>query len=644
MKHFKLLALILSLLLVSCSKPNNSSESLDSLESITESIESEESNESIQDESESESESFVESESESESVSESESEEESTSEYIPPVPGGYGLENDPINTDPVAKNYYKNISKTSKGTTLLNELYNLIHPSKCTTGYSSVWNYLENCDANPDNPSSGQITAYYRGTPSSRSSMNKEHVWPNSRGGSCVEGDPHMTRPTLNADNSSRGNSFYVEGMAHSQNGWDPKADGMNEMYRGDCARIIFYCAVQEKGQLSLSNNPNDSTSKRTMGKLTDLIKWNYEYPINKFERFRNEVLNGQRSVNGSNYKFNRNPFIDDRNLVCRIWGDTNSETQRLCAIYSKTTAPTRLELNYSEYKLAQGGTVTLAISEFAPADAVTTVNWSSSNSTVATVNSNGLVSAKSDGEAIITATSTVDPNVKATCKIIVKTEPVEMTNINVSPSAISIQEGKTASITVNPVPTNSYPRPSYSYRSLDTNVATVSSTGVVTAVLEGTTKIEVSASQNSINVSKTIDVTVTPKPNSVTVTQDEFTELNDSLDEYISYTTGQGGGTHVPQVIDGVIRLYQNSSGGGYITIKGNKATILSVTIGTGMSTTIAYTLDNGQRVNAGNLSAGSKFTLDNLSNKSVTFTCLGADKTHRLYVNYLSVTYKID
>ena len=59
MKHFKLLALILSLLLVSCSKPNNSSESLDSFESITESIESEESNESIQDESESESEKYA---------------------------------------------------------------------------------------------------------------------------------------------------------------------------------------------------------------------------------------------------------------------------------------------------------------------------------------------------------------------------------------------------------------------------------------------------------------------------------------------------------------------------------------------------------------------------------------------------------
>mgnify|MGYP006988904297 CR=1 FL=1 len=79
-------------------------------------------------------------------------------------------------------------------------------------GYGGLWNYFPNCDADPDNPESGKIIAFYRGTPADRSEMNREHVWPDSRGGNLIEGDPHMTRPTLSSDNNDRGNSFYVEG------------------------------------------------------------------------------------------------------------------------------------------------------------------------------------------------------------------------------------------------------------------------------------------------------------------------------------------------------------------------------------------------------------------------------------------------
>ena len=119
MKNIKLLALLAVLLLSGCAKPNQPSESINSEESIQESLPSEESFESeLESESESseaESESEVESESnqesEKESEKESQSESESESEQIPPVVGGYGLENDPINTDPVAKNYYKNIDR-----------------------------------------------------------------------------------------------------------------------------------------------------------------------------------------------------------------------------------------------------------------------------------------------------------------------------------------------------------------------------------------------------------------------------------------------------------------------------------------------------------------------------------------------------
>ncbi len=48
------------------------------------------------------------------------------------------------------------------------------------------------------------------------------------------------------------------------------------------------------------------------MGKLSNFLKWNLEYPIDETEILRNEVLSGTRKVKGKSFSFNRNPFIDD--------------------------------------------------------------------------------------------------------------------------------------------------------------------------------------------------------------------------------------------------------------------------------------------------------------------------------------------
>ncbi len=68
------------------------------------------------------------------------------------------------------------------------------------------------------------------------------------------------------------------------------------------------------------------------MGKLSNFLKWNLEYPIDETEILRNEVLSGTRKVKGKSFSFNRNPFIDDWSLPCRILGNTNSETLKVCS------------------------------------------------------------------------------------------------------------------------------------------------------------------------------------------------------------------------------------------------------------------------------------------------------------------------
>ena len=136
-----------------------------------------------------------------------------------------------------------------------------------------------------------------------------------------------------------------------------------------------------------------------------------------------------------------------------------------------------------------------------------------------------------------------------------------------------------------------------------------------------------------------------TPTPGSeTTVTMTSFSATSASMDGNVSYSTAKGGGTSAPAVNDGEIRLYQNSSGGGSITITVKDGYKLqSVTIGSSMKTKVAYTKGDGTTKSASSdLVANGKYTVDDIAENSITFHCMGGDKNSRLYVNYLSVTYQ--
>ena len=219
--------------------------------------------------------------------------------------------------------YYDSISKTATGsalTTALNALNNAKHTK--TIYYSSLKNYYTQTDPGDR---SGEVRSFYSGKSATFSgNMNKEHVWPNSKGGSLVEDDLHMVRPTLTSENSARGNEFYVEnGKGDLGTGWDPANCG-NASYRGDAARIIFYCCIANT-QLTLVDKISDNKANLTMGKLSDLLRWNLEYPVQAREETRNNAVEG---IQG-----NRNPFIDHPEYACKIWGEYSSTTRAICGM-----------------------------------------------------------------------------------------------------------------------------------------------------------------------------------------------------------------------------------------------------------------------------------------------------------------------
>ena len=165
-----------------------------------------------------------------------------------------------------ADTYYNSIDSDKSGTDLLSDLRALnLSRRKKTMGYKtggisasdSDFIYTDYDTSDPTTlhtDKNGQvygtvISSFYSYQPCT--SFNKEHVWPNTHGGNKVENDVHMARPTVPAENSNRGHSYYVENMAHSTNGWDPyyafhvnpgKTGDLGEQCinsRGESARII---------------------------------------------------------------------------------------------------------------------------------------------------------------------------------------------------------------------------------------------------------------------------------------------------------------------------------------------------------------------------------------------------------------------
>ena len=233
----------------------------------------------------------------------------------------------------VLTGYYAGIDTRLRGDTLLASLRTLnLQKRTKTISYSSLSDYFKYTDYDINSvqyqgstPYSNKIISFYSGNIAT--SFNKEHVWPNSHGGNLVENDIHMVRPTISSENGSRGNSFYVEGKKDQKYGWDPAMESFGkESYRGDSVRIIFYCmCVSDKLSLVELEQHDTTNANRDnmMGKLSDLLKWNENYPVDAREKRRNE---GAQYLQG-----NRNPFIDHPELACKIWGNRNDETRKIC-------------------------------------------------------------------------------------------------------------------------------------------------------------------------------------------------------------------------------------------------------------------------------------------------------------------------
>ncbi len=129
------------------------------------------------------------------------------------------------------------------------------------------------------------------------------------------------------------------------------------------------------------------------------------------------------------------------------------------------------------------------------PANAtIRDLEWSSSDPSIAFVDSEGYVHGVALGEVIITATAKDGSKVSATCKVKV-INPI--TKIQLSETSLIMMEGDEHTLTYTISPQNASVT-DVKWTSSDVSVATVNSLGVVQALKQGETRIRVESTDNS--------------------------------------------------------------------------------------------------------------------------------------------------
>ena len=245
-------------------------------------------------------------------------------------------------------NGYYDDAQGLTGEVLKTELNNIIKDHTefpYTSSATDVWDILKETDKDPINPNN--VILLYSGWSKNGeeeydggNGWNREHVWAKSHGdfGNTIGPgtDVHALRPCDVSVNSARSNRWFAEcsteyidgdgatGCYTSSTEWVWKP---NENVKGDVARMIFYMATRYEGEgmepdLQIIDYlpSNNNTSDPVHAKLSDLLLWHMQDPVDDWERNRNNIIY-------YDYQNNRNPFIDQPEFAELIWGDLSGST-----------------------------------------------------------------------------------------------------------------------------------------------------------------------------------------------------------------------------------------------------------------------------------------------------------------------------
>ena len=273
--------------------------------------------------------------------------------------------------------------------------------------------------------------------------------------------------------------------------------------------------------------------------------------------------------------------------------------------VKAKTIDVTGVNLNLNVVELTEGTTLQLSAT-IAPEDATDkTVEWSSDNIGVATVDANGLVSALKPGKATITVTTA--NGLSATCEITVVATTNEVTGVNFNVDKIELTEAETLLLTVTVTPEDAADT-SVTWSNDNPEVASVDGTGLVTALKPGKATITVTTANG---LTATCEITVVAKTNEVTsvkfnVDKVDLTE-SETLQLTVTVTPEDASDTSVTWSSDDEAVATVDANG-LVSALKPGKA-IITVTTANGLTAICEVTVNARTTT-----SAGVNFNVDNV------------------------------
>ena len=177
------------------------------------------------------------------------------------------------------------------------------------------------------------------------------------------------------------------------------------------------------------------------------------------------------------------------------------------CKVTVVSSLAQSITLDKTEVSLKATETATLVATVLPETTSNKSVEWTSSNEAVATVNNKGEVTAIAVGEVTITATTADGSNLTASCKVTVV--PTLAESITLDKTEISLEATETATLLVTVLPELATDK-SVKWSSSNEAVAIVDANGLVTAIAVGEATITAATVDDS-NLSATCKVTVIP-------------------------------------------------------------------------------------------------------------------------------------
>lgn len=184
---------------------------------------------------------------------------------------------------------------------------------------------------------------------------------------------------------------------------------------------------------------------------------------------------------------------------VITVMASDGSGVKAECRVTVKDVKVTGISLSDSSASIVVGSSKQLSVKEIKPSNATNkSVRWSSSDTSIVSVDQSGLIKGVKEGKATISVISNDGSNIKTSIKVVVS--KIAVTGVKLDHTKAITEVGDKTTIKATVSPSNATYK-SVKWSSSNTSIATVSSSGVVTGKGQGKATLKAVADGKSVSI-----------------------------------------------------------------------------------------------------------------------------------------------